>query len=240
MNVRQPGVHRPHRHLDREGRKKGKKQQGLHAAAQRQFVPEGDIKTATGLGVQVNQGDQHQQRAEQGVQKELESRINLVGPTPDADDQVHRYQRGFKKDVEQQAVQGTKNANHQPAENQERTHVLVNTPGDDLPARNHHHQVDERRQQHKPERNTIQAKVVIHIEAGDPRRMLHKLHRSCVQFEALIQGQGDKETDQRASQCNPAHHGRLLVAAKCKQHHTKNNWRPDRQAQQTHFYCSPT
>ena len=233
-------MHRPHRHLDGKGRKEGEEQQRLRAAAQRQFVPQGEVKAAAGLGVQVNQGDQHQQRAEQGVQKELESRVNLVGPTPDADDQVHRDQRGFKKDVEQQAVKGAKHPNHQTAENQESPHVLVDTPGDHLPTCDHHHQVDERRQQHEPQRDTVHAQVVVDIEAGNPGRSLHKLHGSCAQFETLIQGQGDQKTDQRAHQSDPAHHGRLLVAAKCKQHHTKNNWRPDSQAQQTHFYSSPT
>jgi hypothetical protein len=108
-------------------------------ARQRQLVPGQDVKAATRLGVQEDQRNQHQQRAEQRVQEELERRVDLVGPTPDADDQVHRDQRGLKEHIEQNAVERAEHADHQAAENEERTHVLVDALGDDLPAGNDDH-----------------------------------------------------------------------------------------------------
>ena len=168
MYVGQPGVHRPHRHLDGKGRKESKEQQGLHAAHQGQFVPSQDIEAAAGCDVQIDQGDQHQQRAEQGVQEELEGGVNLVRATPDADDQVHRDQGGFKEDIKQDAVQRTEHADHQAREDQEGGHVLVDFAGDDFPARYDHHHVDEGRQWNQPQRDTIHAQVVVHIEALNP------------------------------------------------------------------------
>ena len=113
MHIGQPGMHRPHRHLDGKGGKEGKEDGRLCGLAKRQCMPSGNIKTAVGGDVEVNQRDQGQQRTEQGVKEKLESRVNFVRPAPDTDDEVHGYQRGFEKHVEQKAVQGAKHANHQ-------------------------------------------------------------------------------------------------------------------------------
>jgi hypothetical protein len=127
VDIGQPGVHRPHRHLDGKGRQESEEQQGLRGAAQRQLVPGGQVEAATGLGVQEDQRHQHQQRAQQRVQEELEGRVDLVRATPDTDDQVHRDQRGLEEHIEQQAIERAEHADHQAAEDHEGAHVLVHT-----------------------------------------------------------------------------------------------------------------
>ncbi len=67
-------------------------------------MPSSDVKTATRFGVQINQCHQHEQRAQQGIQKEFECRINLISTTPNTNNQVHRDQSGLKKHIKQQAV----------------------------------------------------------------------------------------------------------------------------------------
>ena len=113
-------------------------------------MPRGDIKTSVGLDVQINQRHQCQQRSQQGVEEKLERRINFVRTAPNTNDQIHGDQGGFEKYVKQQAIQGTKDANHQARENQKRSHVLVHFAGDHFPSGNHYHHVDERSEQHKP------------------------------------------------------------------------------------------
>src|SRR5271166_6020334 len=44
---------------------------------------------------------QHQHRAEQRVEEELERGIDAALPAPDADDQVHRDQHGLEEHIEQ-------------------------------------------------------------------------------------------------------------------------------------------
>ena len=235
VHIRQPGVHRPHRHLDREGCKEGKEQQGLLRQAKRQLVPGGEVEASCRLVVQEDQRDQHQQRAEQGVQKELERCVNLVRPAPDADDQVHRNQRGFKEHVEQHAVDGAEHADHQAAEDQESAHVLVHALGDHLPGRDHHDHVDERSQQHEPQRNSVNPQVVIDVETFDPRALFDELHRRRAQLEPVVQRQRDQKAGNSADQRNPAHNLGMLIATERQQHDTKKDRCPDGETQQTHF-----
>ena len=123
VGVRQPGVHREHRHLHREGDGEGEEQPGLLPGGQRQRVQVGQLETAA-LQVQVDQRHQHQHRAEEGVQEELHRRVDAAGATPDADDQVHRDQRGLEEHVEQDGVRGGEDAHGHTLQQQERGHVL--------------------------------------------------------------------------------------------------------------------
>ena len=198
-------------------------------------MPGGQVKTAAGLDIQEDQRHQHQQRAEQCVEEKLESCVNLVGAAPDADDEVHRDQGGFKEHEEQQAVERGKHADHQPAQNHEGAHVLVDTARDGFPAGNHDDDVDESRQQHEPQRNAVQPEVVVDIQACDPGRVLNELHRRGAELKACVQRQGHEETDDCADQRQPAHCAGLLVTTQRQQHDSEKDRRPDRQAQQTHF-----
>ena len=54
----------------------------------------------TGVHVHRHHCDQHQYRAEEGVQKEFERGINPVFAAPNPHDQEHRDQTGFEEDVE--------------------------------------------------------------------------------------------------------------------------------------------
>ena len=238
MYVGQPGVHRPHRDLDRECRQEGKENQRLRGAGQGQLVPGREVETAARLGVQEDQRDQHQQRTQQRVEEELERRVDFVGPAPDADDEVHRDQGGLEKHIEQQTVKRAEDTNHQAAQNQERAHVLVDTARDDFPAGDHDHQVHKGRQQHEPERDTVQADVVVDVEAPNPGLFLHELHRGRAELEAAVQRQRDHERRKRADQRDPAHHVRMLVTAHCQQDAAKHDGHPYGQAQQSHFYSS--
>ena len=176
-------------------------------------MPHGEVKAAARLGVEVDQGDQHQQGAEQGVEKKFEGCVNFVWPAPDANNQVHRDQGGLEKNIKKHTVQGAKNPNHEPAQNQKGAHVLVDASGDHLPASDHHHQIDEGREQHKPERDTVQTQMVVDIEARYPCDIFNKLHVCSAQLKTLVQRQGEEKAEQGTDQCHPAHHGRLFVPA---------------------------
>ena len=82
MRVGQPGVHRPHRNLDREGERESGEQPGGLAMAQRHAVEirqiESQMAEMRARGAhQVKNRDQHQERAEHRVQDELEGGVDL-------------------------------------------------------------------------------------------------------------------------------------------------------------------
>ncbi|OIQ72207.1 hypothetical protein GALL_461710 [mine drainage metagenome] len=113
VRVGQPGMHRPHRNLDREGEKEGDEYEHLRSHRQRHVIPVGDVEAAARLQVEINERHQHEQRAQQGVEEELECRVDPPWPTPDPDDQVHGNQRGLEKHIEQHRVGGGEHTDHQ-------------------------------------------------------------------------------------------------------------------------------
>ena len=216
MDIGQPSVHREHGHFDSECREEGEEHQGLRQLAQGQLVPGQDVKTATCSVVQVDDGDQGQQRTQQGVQEELEGRVNAVGAAPDTNDQVHGDQRGFKKDVEQQPIQRRKHANHQAGQNQEGPHVLVHALLDVCPRGNHHNHGNERRQRYKPERQPIHAEVVVNTKAFNPQHFFHKLHLCSAGIKSGDQRDGYHQSQQSTEQGQPAHSTGLAIASQCQ------------------------
>jgi hypothetical protein len=127
-------MHRPHRHLDGKGDQESQEQPDLRTESDRQLVPFENRETATGLDEQIHQRQQEQQRTEQRIEEELERCINTVRTTPDTDDQVQRNQRGFEEDVEQDAIERSENAVHQPRHDQEGSVVLGNLLLNHFPA----------------------------------------------------------------------------------------------------------
>ena len=198
VHVWQPGMDGPHGHLHGEGGEECEEHQGLCGTRQRQLVPGKDVKAATRLVVQVDDGDQGQQRAQQRIEEELERGVDFVRTAPDTDDQVHRNQRGLKEYIEQQAIQRTEYADHQAGQNQEGPHVLVHPLRDRLPRGDDHDHRDECRQRHEPKGQAIHTEVVVDIEAADPGRLLNELHRSGAELEAFIQ----RNCDRQAGQCS--------------------------------------
>ena len=63
-----------------------------------------NIETAIGDVVQINKRGQHQQRAEQCVQEKFHRRIHATRPAPHTDDEEHRNQHCFEKEIKQDRV----------------------------------------------------------------------------------------------------------------------------------------
>ena len=156
VGVGQPGVHRPHRDLDRKGQQEGHEDQHLLMQRERQPMPGQDLEAAR-LQIQVDDRHHREQRSQQGIEEELEGRIHAVRAAPHPDDDVHRDQRRLEEHVEQHAVGGREHPDHQAGEDQEGPQVLMDTVLDDFPAGDDHHEGDEGRQQHQPHRQAVDA-----------------------------------------------------------------------------------
>src|SRR5258706_9222449 len=111
MSVRQPCMKRKDRNLDRERESKGSEQQ--HPGLRRQDKSTGFHRTQNGdeierspktrlIRVNVVKCDdrnEHQQTADCRKDKEFDRRIDAILTAPDADQEEHRNQRGFEKQV---------------------------------------------------------------------------------------------------------------------------------------------
>ena len=232
VRIRQPGMHRPHRHLDREREQEAEEQQHLGGERQRQVVPVEDLEAAAGLAVQVQQRDQQQQRTGQGVEEELERRVDAVGAAPDADDDEHRDQGGLEEDVEQHPVERGEDAVHQPGKDQERGVVLRHAALHHRPARDHHQDGDEAVEQHEQHADAVHPEVVVDVEARDPGDVLDELHARVVQVESGVERDRHREADQRADQRQPALHRRVALAARRQHQQPGDDRNPDRERKQ--------
>ena len=82
VGVGQPGMDRPHRYLDGKGDEESEEKPDLGAGAMGSLCHSRISKLPLDWTKRVHQGDQEQQRAEEGVEEELEGGIDPVRDRP--------------------------------------------------------------------------------------------------------------------------------------------------------------
>ena len=217
MRVGQPGVDRPHRHLDRERGEEGKPRPGLQRAREGVMQQRRDVGGA-GLPVHRHDGEQHQHRAEQRVEEELEARIDPARAAPDADDQEHRDQAAFEEQIEQHQIERAEGADHQRLEHQEGDHVFAHpasgsrssSPGSQIGISAVVRITNGSEMPSTPMR--------IGDGAAEPGPLFQELEIGRARIEAPDQDQRDREGDQRRPQRDPARvaHAGFVVAQEAR------------------------
>ena len=141
MRVREPGVQREERHLDGEGEGEGEEEKRLRGAAavvHAVEVGDGERPDAAVVEVEkshVDDAEEHQQRAGDGEEEELDGGVDAVRAAPHADDEVHRQQGQLEENVEEEEVGGDEDADHRRFHDQEGDDVLLRMFLDGVPAR---------------------------------------------------------------------------------------------------------
>ena len=202
VGVGQPGVHRPHRHLHREGGEEGQPQPGLQMLVELVVHELGDRGGARDADHDQD-GRQHQHRAEQGVEEELVGRVDPVLAAPDADDQEHRHQAEFEEQVEQHQVQRAEHADDQGLEDQERGHIGRHPLVDREPRGRDADRHQERGQQHEQDRDPVHAHAV--VQAREPGVVFHELEAGVGRVVPQHQQQRQREGRERGHQGDPLH-----------------------------------
>ena len=125
MGVRQPRVEREHRDLDREreGKRreqpKGPRAHVLGILYQMRVAERVNTRLASHDVVHHQDGDEHEQRAEEGVNEELDGGIHPARTTPCPDEEIHRDEHDFPEHIEQEHVERDKHAEHACGEQQQ-------------------------------------------------------------------------------------------------------------------------
>ena len=195
MSIGQPGMHGPHRHLHRERGEEGEPQPGLQRA--REVVGKRLAYIARpGLEIDGDERQQHQYRAQERVEEELEGGIDPPRAAPDADDEEHRNEHALEEDIEEEEVEGAERAHHQGLEHQERDHVFAHAQLDRVPAREDADGRKEARQQNEEQRDPVDPHTVVDVEAGEPRRFLDELEIAARWVEIRPHGDRQREIEQ--------------------------------------------
>ena len=212
MGVGKPGVHRPHRQLHGKRGEEGEPQPSLHLRRKSERQQHRNVGRAR-LPVDRHDGEQHQERAGERVEEELEARIDTALAAPDPDDEEHRYQAALEEQIEQHEIERGEDADHQRLEHEESDHVLLHALGDRQPARQDAERHEVSGEQHKRQGNAVDA----HVEADrpEPRPELDELKLGGERIEVAQQDQRQRESDERSPQRDEAGvaEGALVPAA---------------------------
>ena len=125
VRVRQPGVQRPHRRLDREAETHRDEGHDLHATRHVGALAVGELDHVEGAGVGADdeEADEHQHAAQQRVEDEYVGRPPPAPGhrvvTPLRDDEPHRHQHDLEEDEEEQQVEGHEGADHADLEEEQ-------------------------------------------------------------------------------------------------------------------------
>ncbi len=199
MRQRQPAMQRKDRHLDAEADEQAGEDQQLRRRRQvaRALGHVAHGETVAGRRVvEEEQRHQHEHRAAQRVQEEVERRALAVGAAEAVDQEEQRNQRRFPEDVEERPVARGEHAEHRRFEQQHQREVeprpLFHAPRDE-----HGDQAQQRRQQDHRQRNAVDAEREIGPEPDIPRPAFMELDRRPRRIEAGRQPQGVAEGRQR-------------------------------------------
>src|SRR5947207_889221 len=114
----EPAMDREHRNLDREREEERAEQpecDGPESADVRRQVRVRKRVHTGALAHEVHECEdrhQHEQRAEEGVQEELDGRVDAALPAPHSDDEVHRNEHHLPHHVEQEKIEGHEYPDH--------------------------------------------------------------------------------------------------------------------------------
>jgi hypothetical protein len=174
-------------------------------------------------------GDQHQQRADQGVDDELDGGVDAPRAAPDADHQVHRDEAELPEDVEQEQVQADEDAQHAHHQQQHGGVVLLDPRLDGVPGVEDRDHAEDGGQDHQHHRQAVDAQPVAHPEGRNPIGLLAELE---LWSGRVVSEQQEAEgaAGERRQQRDPSD-GPMSVARHQQQHEHADHRREDHQAE---------
>ncbi len=242
VRVGQPGVQREHRDLDCERQREGQKQPALGGYREPGSVGqdgrkvEGSAARSAGSEVQIENRDQHQQRAGHRVDEELHGRVNPPFVAPHADQEVHRQEHRFPKEVEENQVNRGQSSQHGALEQQHRDHELLDPVLDRPERREQGQRGQEGGQNDQDQRHPVDPDVVGEPDGGRPGQLGLELELgSCrVRIEHCPGPKRDREGREHETQgCRPE---LAMLLARKQPHQDRASGRQEDQKRQDHAW----
>ncbi len=131
---------------------------------------------------------EHEQRAREGVDDELDRRADAAGPAPDSDEDVERDHHRFPEDVEEEEVLGGEDSDRRPFEEEQEAEVDAQALSSRPEAVGDCRRRDDHRQTDEPEREVEEADGVRDAEVGEPgvRRLVLEARVPVVEVERPV------------------------------------------------------
>ncbi len=136
-----------------------------------------------GVPVHAHDREQHQHRADEGIEEEFEAGIDAPLAAPDADDQEHRDQAALEQHIEQHQIQGAEHPDHHGLQDQEGDHIFGDAGLDGVPAGGDAEGHQAGGEDHEQHGNPVHAHVIGNA-AAQPVHFLDKLEAGIVRIES--------------------------------------------------------
>ena len=133
-----------------------------------------DVVEGAGQVVQVDYRAQHEHGPGEGVQEKLDGGVDAPVMAPDSDQEVHGDQGNFPEHVEQEQVERNEDADQPEFEQDQKGEELFDAMVDGLPRHQNRNRREEGGQQHQPERQAVQADVVVNRRRRDPDAVVNE------------------------------------------------------------------
>ncbi len=141
------------------------------APAGEQMLELGEVEGSR-LGIEPDDGRQHEDRGNHGVEEKLDGGVDPALVSEDADDESHRDQRGFPEEVKEKEIERDEDADHRRLQQQQKDEELLHAIVDRLPGGKDAERNQEGGQHDQPERDAVDPDVVVDVGAGDPAQVL--------------------------------------------------------------------
>src|SRR5438132_1031572 len=172
VRVGEPGVEGEGGNLDREADEEGEPEEDLYPERDAIVDQRGELGHVERVRirgeVEVEDRDQHEDRAEERVEEELDRRILPSRAAPDADQEVHREEHRLPEDEEEEEIERAEDAHHARVEETEERvvalHALLDAERGD-----HADEAEERGQHDHGETHPVEPDEVVDPERRDPR-----------------------------------------------------------------------
>ena len=202
----QPGMKRKNRHLDGEGQGEPDKEElrdADAAQAAREMPDPGHgmlhqhrpIETQLARLREVDprnaeDGDQHREAADDGVDQEFEGGVDAAALAPDADQEVERNQHRLPEDVEEDEVERQQNPRGRGLQNQEQEDELLQPRGRRV-GDDDRDQKEQRVQAEQEETQAVDPEVIADPQRRDPAKRLLELEVEAA--HALLESPDDRQ-----------------------------------------------
>ncbi len=136
-----------------------------------QMLELGEVECSR-LGVEPDDGREHEDRGDHGVEEELDGGVDAALVAEDADDESHRDQCGFPEEVKEKEIERDEDADHRRLQQEQKNEELLHAVVDRLPGGKDAERNQKGGQDDEPERDAVDSDVVVDVGAGDPVQVL--------------------------------------------------------------------
>jgi hypothetical protein len=225
MRVGKPRVEWEHRDFDGEGEEEAPEEPALELDGERSDRHLQDFENAECVRVEIyrQDGQEHDDRTGERVEEELDGGIEAALAAPDADEEIHRNEHYFPKDVEEHEIERHEDTKHAGLEEEEEDVIFLFAFLNGGPGREDRDKAEDGGEHDHEETQTVNTDGVTGANGGDPREVLDelKLGGTFVPVVAPKQRQRDEQAEKPENIADPA--VRVLVFARDKEHEDRSD-----------------